>query len=403
MEYQDLKNDLMETSYQELKNGLLEKIEALSPAAFALSDRMAREPELGSEEYKSSAAIVALLRENGIEVEYPFAGFATAFRGRIAPERRSRMALLTEYDALRGLGHACGHCASGSSSVLAALAFASMVEEFDFGVDIIGTPDEEFLGIKADMAELGVFDNYDFVAMAHMGPHTTAEVQFLALDGIGIRWHGKPAHAAGEPWAGRNALNAARLFLDAVDMMRQHIKPDVRLHGCIKNGGIASNIVPELAEIEFLTRAPKRTELNDVTAWVKDCAQAAALATRTEAEIFPLCKSYHELYVSELEKEAMVECFRELGLDYRAGEIGMTGSSDIGNADYRCPAFHPTVSIGKPYTCHTQEFADAMLSEETHRAIVRAASLLALLTIKLYTDPKRLQAIRADHKAYRGY
>ena len=170
-----------------------------------------------------------------------------------------------------------------------------------------------------------IFDGYDFVAMVHMGPQTTAEVQFIALDGIGARWHGKPAHAAGEPWSGRNALNAARLFFDATDAMRQHIIPEARIHGIIKNGGEASNIVPELSEVEFLTRAPKRKDLDDITEWVKDCARAAASATRTEVEIFSLCEPFHDLYVSPLEKAAVEEGFRELGLDY-AESIGMTGS-----------------------------------------------------------------------------
>lgn len=98
----------------------------------------------------------------------------------------------------------------------------------------------------------------------------------------------------------------------------------------------------------------------------------------------------------------MERCFRELKLDYTE-EIGMTGSSDIGNADYRCPALQPIVSIGKPFSCHTKEFADAMPTPETHQAIVNAASVLAALTANLYGEPEVLQAIQADHKAYRGY
>lgn len=387
---------------EQLKKALRAQIEEYKTLAFELSDQMAREPEIGSQEYKSSAAIVKLLRDHGVEVEYPFAGYRTAFRGQICPERKVRMALLAEYDALRGLGHACGHCASGSGSVLAALAFQAFRDEYLFGVDIIGTPDEEYIGTKIGMAKKGIFDGYDFVAMVHMGPQTTAEVQFIALDGIGARWHGKPAHAAGEPWSGRNALNAARLFFDATDAMRQHIIPEARIHGIIKNGGEASNIVPELSEVEFLTRAPKRKDLDDITEWVKDCARAAALATRTEVEIFSLCEPFHDLYVSPLEKAEVEEGFRELGLDY-AESIGMTGSSDIGNVDYHCPAFHPIMSIGKPYTCHTKEFAEAMLSEETHQAIVNVANLLVTLTANLYGKPEVLRAIRDDHKAYRGY
>lgn len=388
---------------QKLKAALLEKLREYQDAAFALSDAMAREPEIGGQEYKSSAAIVKLLRDSGMEVEYPFAGLETAFRGRICPERPRRVALLAEYDALRGQGHACGHCASGSSSVLAALALHALRDSYDFGVDIIGTPDEEFAGQKAAMADQGIFDGYDFAAMVHMGPSTAAGASYIALDGLGIKWHGAPAHAAAAPWTGRNAFNAARLFFDAVDMMRQHLLPEARLHGIIKEAGTASNIVPDLAEVEFLTRAPRRRDLDDITAWVKDCAKAAALATRTEVEVFPICPSFCELYVSDLEKRAVERCLDELGLDYVSEGDVMVGSSDIGNVDYRCPAFHPVMSIGRPYACHTNEFAAAMPTEETHQAIVHAASLLVTLTVNLYGDPEALAAIQADHKAYRGY
>lgn len=385
-----------------LKSLLLGKTEAYTEEVFGLNDYMAQNPETGSEEYKSSAAIVRLLRDHGIETEYPFAGFETAFIGRINPEKKNRMALLTEYDALNGIGHACGHCASGSGSVLAALVFGEARDRLDFGVDIIGTPDEEISGIKCLMADKGVFDGYDFAIMVHMGGCTAAKVDFIALDGLGFKWHGQPAHAAGAPEKGRNALNAARLFMDATDMMRQHVIQEARLHGFIKNGGEASNVVPDFAEIEFLTRAPKRSDLNDITAWVKDCARAAALATRTEVEMFLVGAPFHELYVSELGRSLMESCFEDMGLAYEK-DSAMTGSSDIGNVDYRCPAFHPVVGIGKPYDPHTREFAEEMTKPGTHTAIVNAAEMMLRMAAKLYGNPELMQQLKAEHKAYRGY
>ena len=294
---------------KELRDLLLMQVSDFEEEVNALNDYMAENPETGSEEYESSRKIVELLRKYGIDVEYPFAGFDTAFKGVINPEKKNRMALLAEYDALRGLGHACGHCASGASSVLAALALNQVKDQLDFGIDIIGTPDEEVNGDKCYMADDGIFDGYDFAAMVHMGAINTAEVKFIALDGLGFKWHGVPAHAAAAPEKGRNALNAARLFLDAVDMMRQHIIEEARIHGFIKQGGVASNIVPDEVEIEFITRAPKREDLNDITAWVKDCAKAAAMATRTELEMFLVGAPFHELHISEIGKRIMLECF----------------------------------------------------------------------------------------------
>ncbi|MBQ1430219.1 MAG: M20 family peptidase, partial [Firmicutes bacterium] len=140
---------------RELREALVAQAERFAAEAIALSDSIADEPEISAQEYKSSQKIVDVLRNHGIETEYPFHGFSTAFKGVINPEKEHRMCLLTEYDALRGLGHACGHCASGSASVLAALALNELRDQLDFGVDIIGTPDEEFLGDKAMMAEDG--------------------------------------------------------------------------------------------------------------------------------------------------------------------------------------------------------------------------------------------------------
>ena len=267
-----------------IREMLLSKAVDYLPEACQLNDNMARNPEIGSQEYNSSSAIVELLRKYGIETEYPFAGFATAFKGIINPKKEKRMAVLAEYDALRGMGHACGHCASGSASVMAALAFHSVEDQLPFGVDIIGTPDEEIIGVKCLMADQGIFDGYDFAIMVHMGGASMIDVNFIALDGLQFIWHGASAHAASAPEQGRNALNAARLFMDATDMMRQHIIQEARIHGVIRDGGIASNIVPDRAEVEFLTRAPKRAQLNDITQWVKECAQAAAMATRTQVD-----------------------------------------------------------------------------------------------------------------------
>ena len=158
-----------------------------------------------------------------------------------------------------------------------------------------------------------------------------------------------------------------------------------------------------IAEIEFLTRAPKRQDLDDINDWVRDCAKAAAIATRTEVEMFLVGAPFHELHISEIGKGIMESCFDDLGMTYEKGKSAMTGSSDIGNVDYRCPAFHPIIGIGKQYDAHTKEFAEEMTCEGTHQAIKDAAAYLLTLAAKLYTDRALLDRLKADHKAYRGY
>ncbi len=376
-------------------------IPKLLPEVIPINDAMAKNPELGSQEYESARMLVELLKSHGLPVEFPFAGIETAFKAQINAHLDKRVALLVEYDALPDIGHACGHCASGCASVLAGISLAAIAQDLDVGIDIIGTPDEELTGWKCVMADAGIFDHYAFAAMVHMGGVNTVDVDFIALDGLSIKFHGAPAHAAIAPETGRNALNAARLFFDATDMMRQHIIPQARLHGYIKQGGVASNIVPDLTEIEFLSRAPRRKDLTPITEWVKDCAKAAALATRTEYEISKAGEPFHDLYISPIGREVMLECFHELNLPVVEAKGAFVGSSDVGNVDYVCPAFQPVVSIGQKFLCHTREFAQAMTTPLTHEAIGHGAKVLVKLVFKLCGSPERLAAVQQAHQLFR--
>ncbi|WP_206459927.1 amidohydrolase [Anaerovorax sp. IOR16] len=341
---------------------------------FELNDYIALHPELGSEEFESSKKIVNLLQNEGLDVIYPFDGMDTAFKASINKGKKNKVALLVEYDALPDIGHACGHCASGMASIMAGLSLYLSKDEIDAQIDLIGTPDEEMNGMKCLMADHHVFDEYDFAAMVHMGGTNTLEVDFIALTGLTFQFYGQAAHAAQAPEKGRNALNAVRLLFDSVDMMRQHVTSEARIHGYIKNGGNASNVVPDYTEAEFLARAPHTDEVKDIVDWMKDCGRAAALATRTEVKIQPLGEPFFDLHVSSEEKTILEECFKEVGLELSYEKF--VGSSDIGNVDYICPAFHPVVSIGQELNVHTKEFADAMTNEQTHTGIVNGAKVL---------------------------
>lgn len=375
---------------------------SLKDGIIGLSDYMAAHPETGSEEFESSRRMVEMLRAEGIETEYPFCGMPTAFRARINPQKELRAAFLAEYDALRGFGHACGHCASGSASLMAALALNRVRERLDFGIDLIGTPDEEILGCKATMADKHVFDGYAFAAMVHMAAENKAVSRFIALDAMTIEFFGKAAHAAAAPEQGRNALNAARLFFDAIDMMRQHVPETTRMHGYIIDGGKASNIVPDHSSIEFLSRAPMRSDLNGITEWARDCVRAAALATHTEYKMTPLGEPFHDLYISPSGAKLLLSIYADMGLECDISEGTGAGSSDIGNVDYVCPAFHPNMGIGKGLGAHTPEFAAAMTTDATHTAILRSAEYLIRLSFALFFHPETMRAICSEHRAYRG-
>ena len=225
-----------------------------------------------------------------------------------------------------------------------------------------------------------------------------AEVRFSAIDGMQFIFHGTPAHAAACPEKGRNALNATRLLFDSTDMMRQHVIKDAIISGYIAEGGKASNIVPDLAQANFVTRAPRRDQLNDITAWVKDCARAAAMATRTEVEILPDGVDYDGFLPVKSEIKLLEECFAAIGrpLPEDAGVLN-GGSSDIGNVTPSCVAFHPMMGIGQGLVAHTREFAAAMTCDVTHKAITDSAALLLELTWRLFTDDALLEKIKKDH------
>jgi amidohydrolase len=371
-------------------------IEEVQNEIIGLNDFLAQNPEIGGEEFKASSSIVDILRKYEIEVEYPFAGMDTAFRGIINKGKERKAVILAEYDALRGIGHGCGHCASGSISLLAALVLNSIKETIPAEIHLIGTPDEEMRGGKVTMANLGIFDEYDFAVMIHMSNKNAVYSGFLALDAYEFSFHGKPAHAASIPWEGRNALNAARLFMDATDMMRQHVKDDVRLHGYIKSGGDASNTVPHLAVVEMLVRAKDRVYINELSQWVMDCAKAASIATRTTWRVEQLGEKFDGLKRIRSGEKYLERIYKELNLPLTDMGDQTGGSSDIGNVSSICPAFHPYISIGEGLNGHTLEFAQAMTAESTHRAILDGGEIIARFIRDIYCTPGALEELQLE-------
>lgn len=377
-------------------------IENFSKDIINLNDYMADNPEIGGEEFKSSKRIVELLNKYGIETEYPFVGLDTAFKASINKGKSRKAAILVEYDALRGLGHACGHCASGSISILAGLIINEIRDSIDAQIDIIGTPDEEMRGAKVYMANKGVFAGYDFAIMIHMNRESFMYSKSLALDAYEFIFKGKPAHAASGPWNGANALNATRLLFDSIDMMRQHVKDDVKIHGIIKNGGQASNIVPDLAVSEFCVRSLERSYLNEVSEWVMDCAKAAALATRTQVEIVQLGEKYNEQVINNTGNKVLEEIYASLDLPTIDLRNTVGGSSDIGNVDYVCPVLQPYLSIGEDYGVHTVEFANSMKAEKTHNVILKGGEIIARFIETMYENPELLNEMKEEHRQKRG-
>lgn len=368
------------------------------PAALELNDELAKNPEISLQEFRSSAKIVDLLRSQRLEVEYPFAGEPTGFKASIPGARGNgpKIAILVEYDALPGVGHGCGHSASGSISILSGLAIKELSGQFSGQVDLIGTPDEEYMGGKIRMAKQGAFEGYDLAIMMHMFSASAVYAPFLALDGTRFEFTGQAAHAAATPWDGRNALNAVQLLFHASDMLRQHVKPDIRIHGIITKGGDAPNIVPDFAAAEFYTRGSNRQELDSVTAWLYDCARGAALATHTEVKFVTPFPSMKDLEKNHMGAEALTRLYQFYNLDLADEASLPQGSSDIGEVGDYCPTFHPMMKVKSDITLHTKEFAAEMLTECGHQAISNGARIVAGFVWMCLNDESLLKEIKQE-------
>ena len=390
--------------YLELKEKIAQAVKENLQDAIALNDDLADHPELSGEEYESSRKIVELLKRKGFDVEYPFAGLPTSFKATYGRnDHKYKVAIMTEYDALPGIGHACGHCVSGAISVLAGIAASKLQDALDADIDVIGTPVEETDGAKCALIKKGVFDHYDMAMMIHLYDQNLIYCTLNGLASYLYTFHGKAAHASAAPWDGINALNAAQLMFHGTDCLRQHVTPDVRIHGVIRNGGEAPNIVPEEASAEFYVRALDLDYMMDVVRKVDDCAAGGALATQCTWDKMETAATYANMRRNYTGEDTLREIYEELDIDINGDHEKIFGSSDAGNVSFVCPTFHPTLQIvDRGVPIHTREFAQAVKTERAHEAIALGANVIALQIAKIFSDENKIKQMKADFEALGG-
>ena len=386
-------------------NDLLKSaITANAAWAKALSDDIFAHPETAEKEYETSRKMVEILKKHGFEVEYPFMerelGYGTAFRALLDCGEGPSAAILVEYDALPGLGHACGHNLHGSMAVLAGVSLAKIKESFSGKLYVIGTPAEEDIGAKVMMSSAGVFDDMALAVMIHCssGIGSQAAMDLFSLRCVDVEFFGKTAHAAESPWKGQNALTAARKFMDLLDARRQCFTPDVRLSSIITNGGVASNVIPEYAKLRTEFRTMSMGTLEQLDDAVKKCAQAAALALDCQYKITCDTPDFYDMVRVKSLEDAVCDLFIEAGEP--VVEVSMpSGSSDMGNVSYRCPAVQPMLSISdEKLALHTAEFAQATLGEKAASSLEKGAYIMAALTLRALTDEAFRNEIAEDFK-----
>lgn len=386
------------SEYERRKSSVEGELKRHENAVTDLARWLFQHPETSSNEFESCNKIAGFLEENGYNVTRNAGGLPTAFSATFDEKSRTRkLAIMVEYDALPDIGHACGHNVSAGISVLAGLALRSLQDALDVDIHLIGTPAEERGGGKAVLIDHGIFDGMDAAMMVHVYDDNVLSPVCLALRGNTYTFTGTPAHAAASPWEGRNALNGVQLFFHAIDMLRQHVKPDVRMHGIISEGGTIPNTVPEKAVCEIFVRALDKEYVAYVEKLVDDCAKGAAIATQTLCSISPSVRSYDDLKRNEAGLRALADVFCELNLQTEGDLLRPFASTDAGNVSYTCPTFHPCLKIAPFGTeLHTQAFADYAGGKPGMDAIATGAMVIALQTLKIFGDARLFADVARD-------
>ena len=361
-----------------MKELLNKEVENLKDKLIEISEYMYHNPELGNEEFKSAEKLTSLLEEHNFTVEKEFLGLKTAFRAVYDSNKPGlTVGYLCEYDALPEIGHGCGHNMIGTMSAGAGIILSKILDKVGGRIIVYGTPAEETDGAKVIFAEEGVFEELDAAMILHPSSKTTKSGTSMALYPLQFTYKGKTSHAASCPQDGINALNSVIQLFNGIDALRQHVTPDVRMHGVITNGGTAANIVPDEAVAQFYFRAAKKETVMELLEKVKKIAEGAALMTGATLEMERYELPYDDLVTNENLSEAFTENLKALGIT-EVEEDGTFGSSDIGNVSHIVPTIHPTISIcDSSVISHSREMADATISELGHERLITGTLALA--------------------------
>lgn len=382
--------------FEELYSQVNKFIDDKKSEAWRISDDIAAHPELSGEEIRTAELFCSWLKSENFSVEIPYCGMETAFIAKKG-SGNPRIALFVETDALPVVGHGCGHNLSGTMSVLAGIAISKVMDKIEGELIVIGTPAEETWGAKCRLAKMGVMDDVDLAMMIHCySQKNIVSMTTPALEGWNITFSGVAAHAAAAPWDGRNAFNGARLFFDALDMMRQHVRPEIRMHGIMTECGTAVNTVPDMARIHLELRAPDKRDLYNITERVKLCAAGAAAATETKM-IFEKNETSFDNSLELSTLESVVKTgFERVGLPVAEKE-SPGGASDVGDISWRCPSIQPLISIiDKNVPLHTSELEAATRSELGHERLIDGTKIIAYTALRVFMDEKLRSEVKAE-------
>ena len=386
--------------HADVKRRLAAAVEAARDEIVDLSQRIHAHPEPAFEEVNAATWVAEVLRRHGYKVEHPAGSLATAVRATLPGGRGGdgpRIAILAEYDALPGLGHGCGHNTMAASAVGAAIALASIADELPGEIVFFGTPAEERGSGKQIMINDGLFAGIDAALMYHPCDRSHVSSQPLASEDIEVVFHGMQAHASADPWRGRNALDAMIVLFSSVGLWRQQLRPDVRVHGIIQEGGTAANIIPDRTRAWFMLRSPDQPYYDEMATRFRELVDGAALATGTTADV-TFSGGAMTMNVNTTLEARWVANAAAYGI-VDQGPDPNSGSTDMANVSWVCPTIHPELAIAPEGTPgHSILFRDAAATPAADATTLLAATLVAQTAYELFADPELLAAAWRDFR-----
>ena len=434
-----------------LKKAVIQSVEQHKESLIKLSDSVWALAETAFEEQGSAKILADYAEAQGMKVTRGVAGIPTAFTATYG-SGQPVISILGEYDALPGIsqkaspekealnpgaaGHGCGHNLFGAASLGAAIAIKEQIEsgKLKGTVKFLGTPSEEKYFAKIWMVQAGLWDDVDVNVSWHPGAQTEADVQSsLALVDFKVEFYGQAAHASGDPWNGRSASDALELYTTGINYYREHVKPTLRIHYHIQDGGQVVNVVPDYSRLWVRVRDTKRTGMMPVYERIKEMAEGAAIMADVDYKI-TLISGIYEMLVNRRGGEVMQKNLELLGpLTYTPEEeafakkiqqatgkpqVGMDasvnallptaehpmgGSTDVADVSWNVPNINLSVTVApKDTPWHSWAVVACSGMSIGHKGMIQAAKAMSMTMVDLFQQPMLVQEIKAEFKERKG-
>lgn len=385
----------------DFKSQVGDRIDEHRDEIVGVSRRIHEEPELGHQEYKASKLLAEELKRHGYDVKLGVSGMETAFIASRGKKKGPTVGILAEYDALPGIGHACGHNLIATSALGAAIGIAGVADDLPGNVVIYGVPAEEGVVQNAGgkVVMLDEIRKADVAIMIHPSSLWGSYGTSNARESFMVEFYGKSSHAGGAPEKGVNALEGVLLTFQGINALRQHISRDVRIHGIIKHGGDSPNTVPDYASAHLYVRAPTLPMMWEHYAKVENIVKGAELATGARSKVTQVANTYANTIPSKTLTDVFRESMGLAGVEYpEETEVRQSGgSTDFGNVSQVIPALSAYINIG-PVVLHSPEGTAMTATPQAHEAMINAAKGLAYTAVDLLTRPELLKQAKEEHQ-----